>query len=47
MAGPDLQARISTEMRNHGARGFPFVKIGGGVVAGYSPDAYERLLKTG
>ncbi len=47
MAGPDLQARISAEMREHGARGFPFVKIGGRVVAGYSPDAFERLLKTG
>ncbi len=47
MAGPDLQARMSAEMRGHGARGFPFVKIGGRVVAGYSPDAYERLLKAG
>lgn len=47
MAGPDLQAKISAEMRGHGAQGFPFVKIGGRVVPGYDPDEYERLLRTG
>jgi glutaredoxin len=45
MAGPDLQARISAEMTEHGATGFPFVKIGAHVVPGYSPQDYERLLK--
>jgi glutaredoxin len=45
MAGPDLQAKISAEMRQHGATGFPFVKIGRHVVPGYSPEDYERLLK--
>jgi hypothetical protein len=44
MAGPDLQAKISAEMRQHGATGFPFVKIGGHVVPGYSPHDYDRLL---
>jgi glutaredoxin len=47
MAGPELQAKISAEMRQHGANGFPFVKIAGHVVPGYSPDDYERLLKAG
>jgi len=47
MAGPDLQARIAAEMQSQGARGFPFVKIGGKVVRGYSPDDYERLLRGG
>jgi hypothetical protein len=46
MAGPDLQAKISAEMKQHGATGFPFVKIGGQVVPGYSPQDYDRLLKT-
>jgi hypothetical protein len=32
-------------MREHGAEGFPFVKIDGHVVRGYSPADYERLLK--
>ena len=45
MAGPDLQARIATEMREHGADGFPFVKIGGHVVRGFSPAEYERYLR--
>ncbi len=45
MAGPDLRAKISAEMREHGADGFPYVKIGGSVVRGYDPAAFERLLK--
>jgi glutaredoxin len=45
MAGPDLQQKISAEMRQHGADGFPFVKIGRHVVKGYDPGTYERLLK--
>jgi glutaredoxin len=47
MADSDLQAKISAEMRGHGAQGFPFVKIGGHVVPGYSPADYERLLTDG
>ena len=47
MAAPDLQAKISAEMQRYGAQGFPFVKIAGHVVPGYSPDDYERLLKAG
>ena len=47
MASPELQAKISAELREHGARGFPFVKIGAHVVPGYAPEDYERLLKAG
>lgn len=44
MAGPELQRKISAEMQQHGAGGFPFVKIGSHVVAGYSPAQFERWL---
>jgi len=44
-AGPDLQRRISAEMEAAGADGFPFVRIGGSVVKGFDPAAYDRLLK--
>ena len=47
MAGPELQAKISAELREHGASGFPFVKIGAHVVPGYAPEDYEKLLKAG
>jgi len=45
MAGPDLQRKISAEMKAEGADGFPFVRIGGRVVKGYDEQSYERLLK--
>ena len=44
-AGPDLQRKISAEMKAAGADGFPFVRIGGKVVKGYDPTTYDRLLK--
>jgi len=44
-AGPDLQRKISAEMKAEGADGFPFVRIAGKVVKGYDPENYERLLK--
>jgi glutaredoxin len=46
MAGPELQKKISAEMRRYGADGFPFVKIGRNVVKGYDPASFERLLKS-
>jgi glutaredoxin len=46
MAGPELQKKISAEMRLYGADGFPFVKIGRHVVKGYDPASFERLLKS-
>jgi len=45
MAGPDLQHKISAEMREHGAEGFPYVKIGAQVVRGYDAESFARLLK--
>lgn len=42
---PELQQKISAEMRGEGADGFPFVRIGGRVVKGYDPAAYDRLLR--
>ena len=45
MAGPELQQKISAEMRQNGAEGFPYVKIGGHIVKGYDPARYEQLLK--
>jgi glutaredoxin len=45
MAGPELQQKISAEMRQNGADGFPYVKIGGYTVKGYDPARYETLLK--
>ncbi len=42
--GPDLRRKIDDEMRRAGAQGFPFVKIGGAVVKGFDPGAYERQL---
>lgn len=44
-AAPGLQQKISAEMRKEGADGFPFVRIGGKVVKGYDPAAFDRLLK--
>ena len=43
-AGPNLQRKISEEMRRDGASGFPFVRIGGQVVQGYDPARFEALL---
>ena len=45
MAGPDLKQKIAAEMRQHGADGFPYVKIGRQVVRGFDPASFERLLK--
>ena len=45
MAGPDLQRKIGAEMREHGAEGFPYVKIGVQVVKGYDAESFARLLK--
>jgi glutaredoxin len=42
--GPDLQRKISEEMRKEGANGFPFVRIGGQVVKGYDPARFQALL---
>jgi glutaredoxin len=41
---PALQRKIAAEMKQHGADGFPFVKIGGHVVKGYNPAAFTQYL---
>ncbi len=45
MAGSDLQRKIGAEMQEHGADGFPYVKIGAHVVKGYDPETFAQLLK--
>ena len=44
MAGLDLKRKMAAEMRQTGANGFPFVKIGRHAVSGYDPERYEELL---
>jgi glutaredoxin len=46
MADPGLKRKIAAEIRAHGSHGFPFVKIDGHAVPGYSPEKYERLLSS-
>jgi glutaredoxin len=46
-AGPDLQRKIAAELQQHGAKGFPFVIIGGKVVPGYNPQRFAELLGKG
>ncbi len=45
MAGLELKRKMAAEMRQAGANGFPFVKIGGYAVSGYDPERYEKLLR--
>jgi glutaredoxin len=47
MAGPDVQRKIAAELQQHGAKGFPFVIIGGQVVPGYNPQRFAELLGRG
>jgi glutaredoxin len=44
MAGLDLKRKMAAEMRQTGANGFPFVRIGRDAVSGYDPQRYEELL---
>ena len=40
------QEKIMAEMKKNGGGGsFPYVCIGSGVVQGYEPDEFERLLE--
>ena len=45
MAGPELKQKIAAEMQQHGANGFPYVKIGGKVVRGFDPAQFEQFLR--
>lgn len=47
LAKEDEQERIVKEITDSGAQlAFPYVKINGNVVVGYSPEKYAELLKT-
>jgi glutaredoxin len=44
LADEATQQKIVQEMDEHGATGFPYVKIDGEVVSGYNPSRYAELL---
>jgi glutaredoxin len=46
LADDATQAKILKELDAAGATGFPFVKIGDQVIAGYQPDLYAKALKS-
>jgi glutaredoxin len=46
LADEVTQAKILKELDAAGATGFPFVKIGDQVIAGYQPDLYAKALKS-
>jgi glutaredoxin len=46
LADEATQAKILKELDAAGATGFPFVKIGDQVMAGYQPDLYAKALKS-
>ena len=44
LADEATQDKIMAELDVAGANGFPFVRIGDEVVAGYQPGVYARLM---
>jgi glutaredoxin len=46
LADEATQARILQELDAAGVTGFPFVKIGDTVIAGYQPAAYSKALSS-
>jgi len=44
LADEKTQDRITKELDDNGANGFPFVKINNEVVMGYNPGRYASLL---
>jgi glutaredoxin len=44
LADAKTQEKIIEEMDKYEANGFPFVKIGDEVVAGYNPERFAALL---
>ncbi len=40
----ETREEILKEMRNHGANGFPYVKIGEDIVVGYNPKEFSNLM---
>jgi glutaredoxin len=46
LADEPTQEKILQELDAAGATGFPFVKIGDKVIAGYQPELYSKALKS-
>ena len=46
LADEATQKKILQELDAAGATGFPFVKIGDKVIAGYQPELYAKALKS-
>jgi glutaredoxin len=46
LADEPTQEKILQELDAAGATGFPFVKIGDKVIAGYQPELYLKALKS-
>jgi glutaredoxin len=44
LADDETREKILNEMRQHGANGFPYVKIGDNIVVGYNPEEYSQLM---
>lgn len=45
LASLEEREKILKEMQEHGANGFPFVKIGDNVVVGYNPEEYSKIIE--
>ena len=46
LADEATQKRILQELDAAGATGFPFVRIGDKVIAGYQPELYSKALRS-
>lgn len=46
LADEATQRKILQELDAAGATGFPFVKIGDKVIAGYQPELYSKALRS-
>ena len=46
LADEATQGKILQELDAAGATGFPFVRIGDKVVAGYQPELYSKALRS-
>lgn len=46
LADQATQGKILQELDAAGATGFPFVRIGDTVIAGYQPELYSKALKS-
>ena len=40
----ETREKILKEMRQHGANGFPYVKIGEDIIVGYKPEEYANAM---